>query len=153
MIFWRRKCGGAAAFPPPYFIRLTCGLAMMRSLHMKSNWQSRMNPSANQWTLHWAIDPGQHLLECIASHGLSTQAFAQHVEIPRATLDAIIAGRHPITYDIALRIERSLGIMPELWFALQSRWERQNKLSRYQPGCALRMTASGRRAADFHAGL
>jgi antitoxin HigA-1 len=94
---------------------------------MKSNWQSRMNTSANRRTLHWAMDAGQHLLECIASHGLSTQAFALHVEIPTATLDAIIAGRHPITYDIALRIERSLGIMPELWFTLQSRWERHQQ--------------------------
>jgi plasmid maintenance system antidote protein VapI len=49
---------------------------------------------------------------------------AQHLEIPTATFDAIIAGRHPITYDIALRIERSLGIMPELWFILQTRWQR-----------------------------
>lgn len=86
-----------------------------------------MNTSANRRTLHWAIDPGQHLLECIASHGLSTQAFAQHVEIPTATLDAIIAGRHPITYDIAGRIDRTLGIVPDLWFVLQSRWQRHQE--------------------------
>lgn len=93
----------------------------------KLDWQSKMNTSANRWTPHWAIHPGQHLLECIESHGLSVEEFAQHAAIPAATLDAIIAGRHPITYDIALRIERSIGIMPDLWFVLQSKWERHQR--------------------------
>jgi plasmid maintenance system antidote protein VapI len=39
-------------------------------------------------------------------------------------IDAIIASRRPITHDIVLRIEQSLGIMPDLWFVLQSRWQR-----------------------------
>ncbi|ATU94871.1 HigA family addiction module antitoxin [Phyllobacterium zundukense] len=86
-----------------------------------------MNTSANRWTPHWAIHPGQHLLECIESHGLSVEAFAQLTEIPTATLDAIIAGRYPITYDIAVRIDRTLGIMPDLWFVLQSKWDRHQE--------------------------
>ena len=82
-----------------------------------------MNTSAHRRTPYGAIHPGQHLLECIEAHGLSADDFAQHAEIPMATIDAIITGRHPITYDIALRIDRTLGIMPELWFVLQSRWQ------------------------------
>ncbi len=86
-----------------------------------------MNTSANRWTLHWAIHPGQHLLECIESHGFSVEEFAERVDMPTATIDAIIAGEHPITHDIALRIERSLAIMPELWFVLQAKWHRQQE--------------------------
>jgi antitoxin HigA-1 len=81
-----------------------------------------MSTSANRWTPHRAIHPGQHLLECIESHGLSVEDFARSTDIPVATIDAVIAGRYPITHDIALRIERALGIMPDLWFVLQSRW-------------------------------
>ncbi|MEP7456656.1 HigA family addiction module antitoxin [Phyllobacterium sp. SB3] len=89
-----------------------------------------MNTSANRRTPHEALHPGQHLLECIKSHGLSEQDFALRADIPMATIDAIIAGRHPITCDIALRIDRTLGIMPDLWFVLQSRWQQhQKKLS------------------------
>lgn len=87
--------------------------------------EAKMNTSANRWTPHWAIHPGQHLLECIESHGLSVEEFARLGEMPVATIDSIIAGRRPITYDIALRIERSLGIMPDLWFVLQAKWQRQ----------------------------
>jgi addiction module HigA family antidote len=86
-----------------------------------------MNTSANRWTPHWAIHPGQHMLECIESRGLSVEEFARLTEIPTATIDAIVAGRHPITHDIALRIERSLGIMPDLWFVLQSKWHRHQQ--------------------------
>jgi len=83
-----------------------------------------MNTSANRWTPHWAIHPGEHLRQCIESNGLSTEDFARRVEMPVATIDAIIAGQHPITLDIATRIDRTLGIMPELWFVLQSKWLR-----------------------------
>jgi plasmid maintenance system antidote protein VapI len=77
----------------------------MESLDAKPDWQSNMSTSANRWTPHWAIHPGQHLLECIESGGLSVEAFARLAEIPAATIDAIIAGEHPITHDIALRID------------------------------------------------
>ncbi|CAN7630660.1 HigA family addiction module antitoxin [Phyllobacterium sp. LjRoot231] len=86
-----------------------------------------MNTSANRWTPHWAIHPGEHLRECIESHGLSTEDFARRVEMPVAIVDAIIAGQHPITLDIAMRIDRTLGIMPELWFVLQARWLRHQE--------------------------
>jgi antitoxin HigA-1 len=46
------------------------------------------------------------LLECIESHGLSVEDYAQRTEMPGETIDAIIAGRRLITYDIALRIEQ-----------------------------------------------
>jgi addiction module HigA family antidote len=100
---------------------------MIRSPDTKPEWQSKMNTSANRRTPHWAIHPGQHLLECIESHGLSPEEFARLTEIPTATLESIIAGQHPITHDIALRIEQSLGIIPELWFVLQSRWHRHQE--------------------------
>ncbi|MRG58182.1 HigA family addiction module antidote protein [Phyllobacterium sp. SYP-B3895] len=94
---------------------------------MRDRSASKMNTSANRWTPHWAIHPGQHLLECIQSRGLSVEDFADRTDLPATTLDAIIAGRHPITYDIALRIERSFGIMPDFWFLLQSKWHRQQE--------------------------
>ncbi|PSH68043.1 addiction module antidote protein, HigA family [Phyllobacterium brassicacearum] len=90
----------------------------------KSEWHRTMNTPANRWTPHWATHPGQHLLECIEAHGLSVEEFARSAEVPAATIDAIIAGRRPITHAIALRFEQSLGIMPELWFVLQARWQR-----------------------------
>ena len=84
-----------------------------------------MIQTTNRWTPHWAIHPGAHLLECIEARGLSSEEFARVAQLPTATVDAIIAGRHPITHDIAVRIDDALGIMPELWFVLQSRWQRQ----------------------------
>ncbi|HMF69449.1 MAG TPA: hypothetical protein VK602_17780 [Phyllobacterium sp.] len=83
-----------------------------------------MNTSANRWTPHWATHPGEHLRQCIEANCLSTEDFARRVELPVAIIDAIIAGQHPITLDIATRIDRTLGIMPELWFVLQSKWLR-----------------------------
>ncbi|MBZ9655176.1 HigA family addiction module antitoxin [Phyllobacterium lublinensis] len=86
-----------------------------------------MNTPANRWTPHWEIHPGEHLLECIEAHGISIEEFSRLADIPAATIDAIVAGRHPITDSIALRFEESLGIMPELWFVLQSRWHRHQE--------------------------
>ncbi|MBA8880076.1 helix-turn-helix transcriptional regulator [Phyllobacterium myrsinacearum] len=86
-----------------------------------------MHSTADQWNPHWAVHPGEHLAACIGSHGLSRETFARVAEIPMETIDAIIGGQHPITLDIAVRIERSLGIMPDLWFILQSKWHRQQR--------------------------
>lgn len=83
-----------------------------------------MTQIANRWTPHWAIHPGEHLLECIEARGVSAEEFAQLAEIPAATVDSIIAGRRPITHDIAVRIDDALGIMPQFWFVLQSKWHR-----------------------------
>jgi addiction module HigA family antidote len=83
-----------------------------------------MKTPANRWTPHWAIHPGEHLRECIESNGLTTEEFARRIEVPIAIVDAIIAGQHPITLDMAACIDRTLGIMPELWFVLQLRWQR-----------------------------
>lgn len=86
-----------------------------------------MKKPANRWTPYWVIHPGQHLLECIQSRGMSVEEFAERVNISDVTLNAIIAGRHPITYDIALRIEEAFAIMPDFWFLLQSNWHRQHE--------------------------
>jgi addiction module HigA family antidote len=83
-----------------------------------------MTQIANRWTPHWAIHPGEHLLECIEARGLAAEEFARLAGIPAVTVDATIAGRHPITHDIAMRIDDVLGIMPEFWFVLQSKWHR-----------------------------
>ncbi|MGN8022536.1 helix-turn-helix transcriptional regulator [Phyllobacterium sp. 22229] len=88
-----------------------------------------MRATPDQWNPHWAVHPGEHLAACIGSHGLSRERFARVTDIPVETIDAIIGGQHPITLDIAIRIERSLGIMPDLWFILQSKWHRQQKAS------------------------
>lgn len=80
-----------------------------------------MRSSAIQFTPQWTVRPGEHLRECIESRRLSVEEFGNVTDIPVATVDALIAGTHPITLDIALRIESSFGIMPELWFLLQAK--------------------------------
>lgn len=57
--------------------------------------------------------------------GLTVPRLSRELHVPAGRLSAVIAGRRPITADLALRLGRYFGMNPETWLALQAAYELQ----------------------------
>jgi addiction module HigA family antidote len=53
------------------------------------------------------------------SIGNSVGALAKHIGFPLATLSEVIAGKAPVTAQMALRLQDALGVEADLWLRLQ----------------------------------
>jgi addiction module HigA family antidote len=87
------------------------------------------------------IHPGDILREdVLPALGLSVSEAARRLGISRQQLHRVLAGTHPITTEMALRIGKFAGNGPALWLRLQQSYdlwhaERQmkNELSKIEP--------------------
>lgn len=75
------------------------------------------------WSPDWAIHPGDHLAEHLASRGLSQAAFARLADMTPKLVSTIIGGANPVTADTALKLERVLGMKADIWTGLQADWD------------------------------
>ena len=76
------------------------------------------------------MHPGVLVREVVEYLTPSIASRASVSGIPRERLDAIMAGRAPITPVIARRLGQTLGNGPELWLRLQARYNAEKGLSR-----------------------
>lgn len=56
----------------------------------------------------------------MAPYGLNASALAKHIGVPANRISELIAGRHSITADTALRLERLFGSSAAFWLRLKS---------------------------------
>lgn len=75
------------------------------------------------WSPDWAIHPGDHLAEHLASRGLSQAEFARLADMTPKLVSTIISGANPVTADTALKFERVLGMKADIWTGLQADWD------------------------------
>jgi len=69
------------------------------------------------------IMPGEILLEeFLKPLGISQNELARAINVPPNRISQIINGKREITADTALRLGRFLGIEPEFWLNLQTRY-------------------------------
>jgi antitoxin HigA-1 len=57
---------------------------------------------------------------------------AEGLRLPLPEVEALLEGRHPVTAEIALRLNRFLGCSPDFWLGLQNAYdleEAQNRLA------------------------
>ena len=65
--------------------------------------------------------PGEMLKhEFLIPMNLSASALARSMRVPANRITELVNGRHDITGDTALRLERVLGVSAEFWMRLQS---------------------------------
>ncbi len=71
-----------------------------------------------------AVHPGEVLREdVIPALGLTVSGMAKHLGVSRQTLHEILAGRRPITAQMALRIGKLCGNGPDVWLRLQNSYD------------------------------
>ncbi|MDF3836396.1 HigA family addiction module antitoxin [Cupriavidus basilensis] len=74
--------------------------------------------------MHKPPHPGSVLAEWLAGlDDMTITAFAEHIEVTRATLSRIVNGHAAITPDIAIRLEEALGASREMWCGMQTAYD------------------------------
>ena len=73
---------------------------------------------------HRAIHPGEILWEELKARGISREAFAELLGIPRSRLNELLRGKRDFTPAFALELERALDIHAKFWTNLQASYER-----------------------------
>ena len=71
-----------------------------------------------------AIHPGEVLEEEIKARGISREAFAGLLGMPRSYLNELLRGKCDFTPAFALELERALDIHAKFWTNLQASYER-----------------------------
>lgn len=68
--------------------------------------------------------PGEILrARYLEPHGITVSETAEALGVSRKHLHAILAGRAPVTPDMALRLAGALGTEPETWIELQAAYD------------------------------
>jgi addiction module HigA family antidote len=70
------------------------------------------------------VHPGEILREDVLNHlGLSVSEAARRLGVSRQQLHRVLAGTHPITTEMALRIGKFAGNGPGLWLRMQQAYD------------------------------
>lgn len=71
-------------------------------------------------TTNYAVAPGEYLEEWIEDQGLSQQHVADRLGVSRKHVNEMVNGRAAITQDMALRLDRVVGIPAESWLRYEA---------------------------------
>jgi len=72
------------------------------------------------------IHPGEIISEeLLKPYGLNASEIAKSLNVPVESFSQILAGRKPITADMALRLSRFFDTTPQFWMNLQSHYDLQ----------------------------
>ena len=66
-----------------------------------------------------AIHPGEVIADALESANLTMTEAAKRLHVSRQTLHDIVAGRRPVTSQMAFRLGRLFGNGPGLWLRMQ----------------------------------
>ena len=69
------------------------------------------------------IHPCEHLEEILEDLEITQEQFAEAIGVTPYRVSRIMAGRAPVTADMAVRIERAFGQSAEMWMGLQRRYD------------------------------
>jgi addiction module HigA family antidote len=75
----------------------------------------KMTSFENEYTPDAVSAPGETLAEIIKNRGMSLADFAARMGCAERIINEIIKGKAAITSDIALRLERVLGVPASFW--------------------------------------
>lgn len=77
-------------------------------------------------TISYAPDhvspPGETLAELLESRGMTQAELAARTGRPKQHINEIVAGKAPITQDMAIQLERSLGAPASFWNNREARY-------------------------------
>ena len=69
-----------------------------------------------------ATHPGEILKEELRERGIKQEEFAKLINVAPSQLNELIKGKRDISEDIAIQLERQLGISTQLWMNLQNNY-------------------------------
>ena len=70
------------------------------------------------------VHPGEILRDgFLTPMGISVDALAHAIKVPRSRANDIVRGRRALTTDTAIRLGRYFGTTPESWINLQARYD------------------------------
>ena len=70
-----------------------------------------------------AVHPGAILKDELEERGVSATSFARQIDVPANRISQIMAGKHAVTGDSALRFGHWFGMDPQFWVNLQAQYE------------------------------
>jgi addiction module HigA family antidote len=70
-----------------------------------------------------AIHPGEFLAEILAELGIPQAAFARTMGVSPMRVSHLIKGKRPVTGELALRLGKVLGQLPQYWLNLQAAYD------------------------------
>lgn len=86
------------------------------------------NPLFNSMRKRLPTHPGAILREdVLPALGISVNKLAKHLGVSKQTLHAVLSERYDVTPELALRLGTYLGNGPQLWIAMQSRYDLWNQ--------------------------
>ena len=72
---------------------------------------------------HYAVPPGETLLETLGALAMNEAELAKRTGRPVKTINQIITGKAAITPEIALQLERVLGVPARIWNNLEAHYQ------------------------------
>jgi addiction module HigA family antidote len=73
----------------------------------------------------YAVAPGEILLEHIEALGMTQKELAVRTGLSPKTINLIIRGQEPVTYETAIKLERATGTVASLWNNLEKNYRQQ----------------------------
>ncbi len=71
--------------------------------------------TTNEYDPDVVSPPGETLAEVLESRGMTQADLAAETGSPKRTIDEIVAGKAAITPDMAIQLERVLGVPARFW--------------------------------------
>ena len=66
--------------------------------------------------------PGELLKDELEARGITQLAFASHIGVSPSVLNEVVNGRRMFNVELAMLVEASLGINPEIFINMQTRY-------------------------------
>ena len=70
----------------------------------------------------YAVAPGEILLDVLEQRGISQAQMARRLNVAANTLNRLARGETALTYDMALKLERTLGVPASLWLNAETNY-------------------------------
>jgi addiction module antidote protein HigA len=77
---------------------------------------------ANNLTPFEPSHPGELLKDELAARGITQRAFAAGIGISPTVLNEVLNCRRPVSIELAMLVEASLGLNPEIFINMQTRY-------------------------------
>ncbi len=81
-----------------------------------------MNTFANTYNPDYAVHPGEYLEEVLTAREIKPHDFIQRMGITKADLSRLIKKKEQVTPELALKLERVLGVSSQIWNNMNARY-------------------------------
>ena len=82
-----------------------------------------------------ATHPGEMIRDELKERGMTQKRLAEEMSVKPSVLSETINGKRPVSKNVAIALEKALGIPAEIWMNLQSQYE-LDKARIYERDCS-----------------